>query len=84
MKVSIAAKRVVILLMTMALAVALVACQGAAGMPGEPGKDAEPVKLPPLKAGSIQAMELVVGGEVGTVEDLSVYFSDPQGQDAEI
>ena len=49
MKVSIAAKRVVILLMTMALAVALVACSGAAGTPGPagpagdqgpPGKDA--------------------------------------------
>ena len=37
MKVSIAAKRVVILLMTMALAVAMVACSAAAGKPGPAG-----------------------------------------------
>ena len=37
MKVTIAAKRVVILLMTMALAVAMVACQGAVGQTGDKG-----------------------------------------------
>ena len=72
-------KKIAFLVMTMALAVAMVACQGAAGTPGEPGKAADPVKLPPLKAGTISAMGLVVGGDVGTV-DLSGYFSDPQGQ----
>ena len=41
MKVSIAAKRIVILLMTMALAVALVACSGAAGTPGPAGPPGE-------------------------------------------
>ena len=65
--------------MTMALAVAMVACSGAAGTPGEPGKDAVPVKLPPLTGGTIPAMALVVGGDAGMV-DLSGYFSDPQGQ----
>ena len=75
MKVAITAKRVVILMMTMALAVAMVACQGAAGTPG---KDAETPKLAPFKVGTIPAMALVVG-DAGTV-DLSGYFSDPEGR----
>ena len=79
MKVAITAKRVVILMMTMALAVALVACSGAAGKPGEAGKDAEPLKLAPFKVGKIPAMPLVVGGKPGTV-DLSEHFSDPAGR----
>ena len=41
MKVAITAKRVVILMMTMALAVALVACSGAAGTPGPAGPPGE-------------------------------------------
>ena len=62
--------------MTMVLAIAMVACEGPAGVAG---KDADPVKLPPLKVGTIPAMDLVVGGDAKTVV-LSGYFSDPQGQ----
>ena len=59
----------------MALAVAMVACQGAAGVDG---KDAAAPKLAPFKVGSISAMML----KAGTTEtvDLSGYFSDPEGK----
>ena len=59
----------------MALAVALVACQGAAGVDG---KDAATPKLAPFKVGTIPAMTLEAG-KTGTV-DLSGYFSDPEGK----
>ena len=64
--------------MTMALAVALVACQGAAGVAGEPGAPGAPALLPPLAVGEIGAKALTVDGSDTT--DLSGYFSDAQGQ----
>ncbi|MCY4559067.1 MAG: hypothetical protein OXF79_22360, partial [Chloroflexi bacterium] len=91
MKVAITAKKAVMLLMTMALAVAFVACQGAAGLPGEageagqpgaPGEPGETPKLVPLVKDSFPSVltpPLVEEGEAATV-DLSTHFHDLEGQ----
>ena len=63
MKVAITAKRAVILFMTMALAVAMVACQGAVGKTGETGPKGEPGDpAPPAPAANLapQARALVL------------------------
>ena len=80
-------KKIMFLLMTMALAVAMVACSGAAGTPGpaRPGKDAptpDPTELTDPLDGwhhSSDGASSRRSGDARTV-DLSGYFSDPQGQ----
>ena len=79
MKVAITAKKVVILLMTMALAVAFVACQGAAGVPGEPGTPGAPAKQAPYVALELPDLPGLVQGTSDTV-DLSKAFGDPDKQ----
>ena len=86
MKVSITAKQVVILFMTMALAVALVACSGAVGKTGEtgepgpagpPGEPPEPVNLAPIaRATAFEPMQLREDGDVGT-RNVAANFVDP-------
>ena len=65
----------------MALAVAFVACQGAAGLPGEPGKAGpagEPAKQAPYVALELPDLPGLVEGMSDTV-DLSKAFGDPDG-----
>ena len=74
MKVAITAKRVVILMMTMALAVAMVACEAATGAQGEPGAPGDPGAAGdpgdpgtsdntlPTASSTISNLYLVVGG----------------------
>ena len=85
MKVAITAKRVVILMMTMALAVAMVACKaaapgeaGAPGAPGTPGQPGEPApRLPYLNTGFAD-VELAATGEMATMSiTLAGHFVDP-------
>ncbi len=83
-------KRVAFLLMTMALAVAMVACEGAVGkpgLPGEPGqpgkpglpgKPADPVLQPPYVVLELLDLPGLVQGMSDTV-DLSEAFGDPDG-----
>ena len=79
MKVAITAKRVVILMMTMALAVAMVACEAAAGKPGERGPTGEPAKQPPYVVLELPDLPGLVQGMSDTV-DLSKAFGDPDGK----
>ena len=86
MKVSITAKRAVILFMTMALAVAMVACSGAVGKtgepgdqgpPGPPGEPPEPVNLAPIaRATAFEPMMLREDGDAGT-RNVAANFVDP-------
>ena len=69
-------KKIAFLVMTMALAVAMVACQAAVGKPGEadsPDKAAEP----PTKTG-IGSLSLRPG--ITETINLNDYFSDPEGE----
>lgn len=82
MKLAITAKKVVILLMTMALAVALVACEGAVGKPGEAGKAGAPgeaAKQPPYVVLALSDLPAIVQGMSDTA-DLSRAFGDPDGE----
>ena len=73
-------------LMTMALAVAFVACQGAAGLPGEPGKAGEPgapgetPKLAPVIKTPFASVSLMVEGDAAEPIDVSAHFYDPEGE----
>ena len=84
MRIAIAAKRVAMLVLTLSLAVAIVACQGAVGPagepgePGEPGKSGETPKLPPVLLAPFPAVMLVEEGVDKTV-DASLHFHDPEG-----
>ena len=74
-------KKIAFLVMTMALAVALVACSGAVGKPGEAGAAgaaADPVPQPPYVALPIDDLP-VVQGSSDTVS-LNEAFSDPEGK----
>ena len=83
MKVAITAKRVVILMMTMALAVAMVACSAAAGKPGpagpkgdtgEPGEDAPVITPEPgTTPGGPVPVQMIRG-----IDDF--IFSDAEGK----
>ena len=87
MKVAITAKKAVILFMTMALAVALVACSGAVGKTGEtgepgpagpPGEPPEPVNLAPIaRAATFDAKMLREDGEPAKI-DAATNFVDPE------
>ena len=85
MRIAIAAKWVAMLVLTSSLAVAMVACQGAAGTPGEPGKAGEPGEpgqaplLVPVVLTPFSAVMLVEEGEA-TAIDVSGHFHDPEGQ----
>ena len=89
MKVSITAKRAVILFMTMALAVAMVACSGAVGKTGEPGPKGEPgdtappappANLAPFSNVPFDPIFLVEEGPAYVIDDLNAHFHDPEGQ----
>ena len=76
------------LLMTMALAVAMVACQGAVGKtgetgdtgpPGPPGAPPEPVNLAPIPTPAFQPLMLMDEGAAKTV-DVEPHFHDPEGE----
>ena len=82
--------------MTMALAVALVACEGAVGKPGEPGKPGlpgdpgqpgspgEPGGVPPRIDEPIPDLDLAASGEMATrTIDLNDHFFDPDGDEGE-
>ena len=75
--------------MTMALAVALVACSGAVGKtgetgpqgePGDPAPPAPPVNLAPFSNVPFDPIVLVEEGEATVIDDLNAYFHDPEGQ----
>ena len=81
-------KRVAFLLMTIALAVAMVACEGAVGKPGTPGAPGQPgqpgqpgeiPKLAPQISAPFAPVMLVEEGEAETI-DLSAHFFDPEGE----
>ena len=84
-------KQITFLLMTMALAVAMVACQGAVGKTGEPGPKGDPGDpSPPAPAANLapqarsltfDAVQLREGGDATTV-DVASNFYDPDGDDA--
>jgi hypothetical protein len=84
-------KKITFLFMTIGLAVALVACQGAVGKTGEPGPKGEPGKpAPPAPAANLapqarsltfDAMHLREGGDADTVNVVSNFY-DPDGDDA--
>ena len=72
-------KKIMLLLMTMALAVAMVACSAAApGKAGEDGKDAVPVPQRPDITQLISDVTVVQG--MTDEVDLSEAFSDPEGK----
>ena len=76
-------KKITLLLMTMALAVAMVACSGAVGKPGEAGKAGEPGKAalqPPYVALEIDDVTVVQGISATVTESLSMAFRDPEGK----
>ena len=81
-------KKITFLLMTMALAIALVACPGAAGAPGEPGKAGEagqPGGVPPTLETEFSAHILTDSGEGATVTiNLDDHFWDPDDETAEL
>jgi len=73
----------------MALAVAFVACQGAAGLPGEPGEAGQPgapgepgetPKLAPVIKTPFASVPLMVGGDAAEPIDVSAHFYDPEGE----
>ena len=84
-------KKITFLFMTIGLAVALVACQGAVGKTGEPGPKGEPGKpAPPAPAANLapqarsltfDSMRLREGGDADTVNVVSNFY-DPDGDDA--
>ena len=86
-------KRITLLLMTMALAVAMVACEAAAGKPGEagtpgqpgqPGAPGEPGGVPPSLDEAIGDQKLAASGAMATMDiDLNVHFYDPDGAEGE-
>ena len=76
--------------MTMALAVAMVACQAAAGKPGEPGEagqpgaPGEPGGVPPSLDDAIGDQKLAASGAMASVDiDLDEHFYDPDGVEGE-
>jgi hypothetical protein len=94
MKLSVVAKRVTILLMTMALAVAMVACQAATPKPGEKGDPGTPGEQgpkgdpgttnnePPMPSKALSMVYLALAG-TGKMEkagpiDLSKHFTDKE------
>ena len=70
----------------MALAVAFVACQGAAGLPGEtgqpgaPGEPGETPKLAPVIKTPFASVSLMVEGDAAEPIDVSAHFYDPEGE----
>ena len=75
--------------MTMALAVAMVACEAAAGKPGEAGKAGkageagEPGGVPPSVDEAIGDVSLTASGSMATMNiNLGLHFYDPDGDDA--
>ena len=89
MKLAIAAKKVVILIMAIGLAVALVACQAAAptpkdpepGPPGEPGK---PAPQRPYIDDEFVDVELATSGEMAMrTISLAGHFVDPDGKESD-
>ena len=79
-------KRITLLLMTMALAVAMVACEAAAGKPGEPGEPGAPgapgetPKLAPVIKVPFEPVALMVEGDAAGPIDVSAHFYDPEGE----
>ena len=79
-------KKITFLFMTIGLAVALVACQGAVGKTGEPGPERglpdlpgeppEPVNLAPIPTVPFATVMLMDGGAAKTV-DAAPHFHDP-------
>ena len=89
-------KRITFLLITMALAVAMVACEGVAGKPGapgqpgqpgepgQPGAPGEPGGTPPSIDDPIPDLQLAASGEAATrTIDLNDHFFDPDGAEGE-
>ena len=72
-------KKIAFLVMTMALAVAMVACQGAVGTAGKDGKDAPGIE-PQVVNGGIPDTEVDVGKSKRM--DVSGHFNDPDGDNA--
>ena len=72
--------------MTMALAIALVACPAASpGEAGEPGKAGEPGGVPPIVDTPIPDMNLTESGDGKTTTfDLDDHFIDPDGEEGEM
>ena len=73
-------KKITLLLMTMALAVAMVACKGAAGVDGKDASTPPPVKIPvgPVSVGTIPDLSLMVEGT--NMVDLNDAFNEPQSE----
>ena len=76
--------------MTIGLAVAMVACQAAAGKPGEPGEagqpgaPGEPGGVPPSLDDAIGDQKLAASGAMASVDiDLDEHFYDPDGVEGE-
>ena len=83
-------KKITFLFMTIGLAVALVACQGAVGKTGEPGPSGppgpsgeppDPVNLAPIaRAATFDAVMLREGGDSAAPINVAANFVDPEGQ----
>ena len=89
MRIVIAAKWVAMLVLTLSLAVAMVACQGAVGKPGDTGppgpsgetsEPSEPTNLAPIaRAPTLDAVMLVEKGDAAPI-NVAANFVDPEGQ----
>ena len=81
-------KRITLLLMTMALAVAMVACQAGApgeagepGLPGEPGPPGPAGAVPPRSVADIADASLMLAGPMATKTiDVTNNFDDPDAK----
>ena len=77
-------KKIAFLVMTMALAVALVACSGAVGKPGaagaagEPGEPGKAAPVGPVAVGTIPDLPLIVEGTA--MVDLNDVFNEPESE----
>ena len=83
-------KKITFLFMTIGLAVALIACEGAVGKTGEPGpagpagpsgEPPEPVNLAPIaRTPTFDAVTLREGGDAADPINVAANFVDPEGQ----
>ena len=65
----------------MALAVAMVACQGAVGEPGQSGQPGQPGGVPPRSIEAIQDVSLMLAGPMATKAiDVTNNFDDPDAE----
>lgn len=83
MKTGSVIQRVALLIMVVALGVAMMACEAAAGKAGEAGEAGKPGGVPPQLETRINDVSLTDSGSTATVSiDLSKHFWDPNSKDS--